>query len=107
MFFSVKRPMKIDGKSYIPCICYEANRYLERTVQSLEAQGKAVTYPERVFFQNGKVIEKKSVVKENLTAEKKDKGKKPKKAKAEDFVKEVEEITAPPLNEETDEPEGF
>ena len=107
MFFSVKRPMKIDGKSYIPCICYEANRYLEWTVQSLEAQGKAVTYPERVFFQNGKVIEKAPVVKENLTAEKKGKEKKTKKAKAEDFVKEVEEITAPPLNEETDESEGF
>lgn len=122
MFFSVKRALKIAGKIYIPCICYPVTKFLERTVNKLSDEGKAVIYEDRVFFQNGKVIEKeaepikrawaiekprkekkektneeifeKSVVKENLTTEspKKDR----KKAKAEAEVKP-----------EADETEGF
>ena len=69
MFFSVKRSMKIAGKTYIPCVCYPVTKFLERTVQKLSEEGKAVIYSERVFFQNGKVI-KKPVVKETLTTSK-------------------------------------
>lgn len=118
MFFSVKRVLKIAGKTYIPCVCYPVTKFLERTVNKLSDEGKAVIYDDRVFFQNGKVIEKEaepvkrlwatektrkekkekifeqSVIKENLTTEspKKDS----KKAKAEVEVKP-----------ETDETEGF
>lgn len=69
MYFSVKKTIKIAGKTYIPCICYEVTRALELTVAKLEREGKAVTYSEKVFFQNGKVIKKESVVKESLNTE--------------------------------------
>ena len=100
MFFSVKRAIKIAGKTYIPCVCYPVTKFLERTVQKLSEEGKAVIYSERVFFQNGKVI-KKPVVKETLTTSKPKKDKKEKKV--ENKTKETEVV---PL-EEADESEGF
>lgn len=100
MFFSVKREIKIAGKTYIPCVCYPVTKFLERTVQKLSEEGKAVIYSERVFFQNGKVI-KKPVVKENLTTPKPRKDKKEKKV--ENKTKETETV---PL-EAVDESEGF
>lgn len=100
MFFSVKREIKIAGKTYIPCVCYPVTKFLERTVQKLSEEGKAVIYSERVFFQNGKVI-KKPVVKEILTTSKPKKDKKEKKA--ENKTKETEVV---PL-EAVDESEGF
>lgn len=100
MFFSVKREIKIAGKTYIPCVCYPVTKFLERTVQKLSEEGKAVIYSERVFFQNGKVI-KKLVVKENLTASKPKKDKKEKKV--ENKTKETETV----LLEAVDESEGF
>ena len=100
MFFSVKREIKIAGKTYIPCVCYPATKFLERTVQKLSEEGKAVIYSERVFFQNGKVI-KKPVVMENLATSKPKKDKKEKKV--ENKTKETEVV---PL-EAVDESEGF
>lgn len=100
MFFSVKREIKIAGKTYIPCVCYPVTKFLERTVQKLSEEGKAVIYSERVFFQNGKVI-KKPVVKETLTTSKLKKDKKEKKV--ENKTKETEVV---PL-EAVDESEGF
>ena len=35
MFFSVKYPVKLAGKTYIPCICYLLPRFLEMTVEKL------------------------------------------------------------------------
>lgn len=92
MFFSVKVPMKIAGKTYIPCVCYPVSDFIKLNVDKLVAEGKAVLYSERVFFQNGKALKtkseliaeekavkeaerkakreaKKSVVKEDLTTE--------------------------------------
>ena len=60
MFFSVKEPIKIAGKTYIPCVCYLLPKFLELTVNDLVNKDKAVIYAERVFFQNGKVIEKET-----------------------------------------------
>lgn len=100
MFFSVKREIKIAGKTYIPCVCYPVTKFLERTVQKLSEEDKAVIYSERVFFQNGKVI-KKPVVKEILTTSKPKKDKKEKKM--ENKTKETEAV---PL-EAVDESEGF
>jgi hypothetical protein len=99
--------MRIAGKTYIPCVCYPVTRMLELTVNKLEAEGKAVTYTERVFFQNGSVIEKKPVVKETLTTKKKEK--KTKKTKAEEPAKEPEEVNELPegTGTESDEAEGF
>ena len=69
MYFSVKKTIKIAGKTYIPCICYEVTKALELTVAKLERAGKVATYSEKVFFQNGKVIKKESVVKESVVKE--------------------------------------
>lgn len=60
MFFRVKEPIKIAGKTYIPCVCYPLPKFLELTVNDLVNKDKAVIYAERVFFQNGKVIEKET-----------------------------------------------
>lgn len=57
MFFSVRTTLKIAGKVYTPCICYEAVEVLKPTIEKLVAEGKACMYPQRVFFQNGKVLE--------------------------------------------------
>lgn len=90
MYFSVKIPLKIGKKTYIPCVCYPVTETVAFTVEHLEKEGKAVTYPEKVFFQNGKVITKqettevlevleevKEDVKEDVKTEKK--GRKEKK----------------------------
>lgn len=107
MFFSVKHSIRIAGKVYMPCICYTLARFLELTVRDLEKQGKATIYDKMVFFQNGKIIEEKPVVKENLAAEKPKKEKKAKAvpvADANDLATEAELI---PVDEAEDEPEGF
>lgn len=107
MFFSVKYSIRIAGKVYMPCICYTLTRFLELTVKDLEKQGKATIYDKMVFFQNGKIIEEKPTVRENLTVEK---PKKEKKAKTVP-VKDVEEFAAEaglvPIEEAEDESEGF
>lgn len=60
MFFVVKEPLKIAEKVYITCICYSLPKHLEPTIRKLADEGRAVIYKERVFFQNGKIIEKKT-----------------------------------------------
>ena len=103
MFFSVKHSIRIAGKVYMPCICYNLTRFLELTIKDLEKQGKATIHDKMVFFQNGKIIEEKPAVKEHLTAEK---PKKEKKTKAVSVRKEetsdIEETA-----EVKDESEGF
>lgn len=105
MFFSVKRALKIAGKTYIPCICYPVTKFLERTVNKLSDEGKAVIYEDRVFFQNGKVIEKaevileQPVIKENLTTEK--------PVVKENLTTEKPKKTKKEKREEVDEAEGF
>ena len=81
MFFSVKKPMKIAGKTYLPCICYPVSRFMELTVDKLTADGKATKYDEMIFFQNGKVIPTEKELKAKEKAEKKAKEKAEKKAK--------------------------
>ena len=103
MFFSVKYSIRIAGKVYMPCICYNLTRFLELTVKDLEKQGKATIHDKMVFFQNGKIIEEKPAVKEHLTAEK---PKKEKKTKAVS-VKEGETSDIKEAAEVKDESEGF
>lgn len=71
MFFSVKTPLKIAGKTYIPCVCYPLPRFLELTVNQLVSEGKAVIYNEFVYFQNGKVIKTEKMIKEEQKEAKK------------------------------------
>lgn len=107
MFFSVKYSIRIAGKVYMPCICYTLTRFLELTVKDLEKQGKATIYDKMVFFQNGKIIEEKPVVKENLTTEKPKKEKKTKTVPSKDINDLATEAELIPLDEVEDESEGF
>lgn len=95
MFFSVKQPLKIMGKVYSPCICYQVTKYLQATVESLVKEDKAVVYEEKVFFQNGKVLksldERKAEEKLKIQAEKKAEKEAKKKAKEEKLEEKVEE----------------
>lgn len=95
MFFSVKTTLKIAGKVYTPCICYEAGEILKPTIEKLVADGKAYTYPQRVFFQNGKVL-KKVEKKPEVTEKKKAKKEKVVPVKdVEELAKEAEIIPSP------------
>lgn len=103
MFFSVKTSTKILGKVYTPCVCYKAPDSLIPTVEKMVKDGKAYAYDHMVYFQSGKVLEKKPEVKEESVEKKPSKkAKKENKVEPEEFVKEAEEIVAP-----TDESEGF
>ena len=69
MYFNVKTPVKIAGKYYKPCISYKMSENLVLTVRKLVSEGKAEVSEAPVFFQSGKKLVKKAVVKENLTTE--------------------------------------
>lgn len=88
MFFSVRTPTKIAGKVYTPCVCYPLPDVLKPTIEKMVKEEKAYIYDSKVFFQNGKVIEKKVVEAKPADT------KKTKKAKKED-IKEEEDIPSP------------
>jgi len=94
MFFSVKSAVKIAGKVYIPCICYALPDFLKATIEKMVKEERAYIYDHKVAFQNGKVLEKKEAVKENLTSNTgKKKAKKEKKEEvSEDDIPSPEEI---------------
>ena len=102
MFFSVKTPVKIMGKVYTPCICYPLPDILAPTIDKLVEEEKAYKFDERVYFQNGKIIEKKTVVKEAISTEKPRKDKKNKEISAKQFVKDTKDVILPSLEENTD-----
>lgn len=58
MFFSVRKSVSIGGRTFIPCVCYEGGNMYEKPVQELVDKDMAVIWPERVFFQNGRVIDR-------------------------------------------------
>ena len=92
MFFSVKTSIKIAGKVYSPCICYEAKEALIPTIEKLVADGKAYSFKERVYFQNGKVLVKKAELKQaDSYEEPKRFEKKGKKDKRVSFIGELED----------------
>ena len=99
MFFSVKSTTKIAGKVYTPCVCYPVTDFLQATVEKMTAEGKAYTYEHKVFFQNGKVIEKKEVEAKPVVGEKK-KAKKAKTAPVKDVKELAEEAEIIPSPEE-------
>lgn len=92
MFFSVKSTVKIAGKVYTPCVCYPLPDILVPTIDKMVAEDKAYKFEDRVYFQNGKVLVKKPVAKENLTTEKPKKEKKAKVLPVEEEIPSPEEI---------------
>lgn len=91
MFFSVIKPIRIGGRIYRPCICYEIASYLRSTVEKLEKEGTVKVYSEKVYFCNGKIVPKQEAIKENVTTEKTKKNKKEKTVPVKD-VKELAEV---------------
>ena len=93
MFFSVKTSIKIADKVYSPCICYEAKEALIPTIEKLVADGKAYSFKERVYFQNGRVLVKKAEPKQADSYEEpkrfEKKGKKEKKVPQADTVVDI------------------
>lgn len=71
-YFSVKKPLRIAGKTFIPCVCYKLPEILEKTVQKLVEESKAVIYDDPVYFQTGKLLK----AKEETPVNKKKAGKK-------------------------------
>ena len=67
MFFSVRKSVSIGGRTFIPCVCYEGGKIYEKAVQELADKELAVIWPERVFFQNGKVIDRSAPKKKAQT----------------------------------------
>jgi hypothetical protein len=59
MFFSVKKPIKILDKIYIPCVCYPVTKTIETTIDHLYKQEKVNIYDKEVYFMNGKILVKK------------------------------------------------
>ena len=58
MYFSVRKYIKIAGKTYTPCVCYDLPNELVATVEKLQSEGKATIYTEPVGFMNGKILKK-------------------------------------------------
>ena len=87
MFFSVKNPIKIGGKLYKPCICYELTAHLELTIEKLAKEDKVSIYESKVFFCNGKLVKAEEKKTEKKTEKKSRKNKAP-------VTKEAEEVPA-------------
>jgi hypothetical protein len=98
MFFSVKATTKIAGKVYTPCVCYALPDVLRATIDKMVAEDRAYIYDHKVFFQNGKVIEKKEEAKP-VVAEKK-KAKKDKTVTVRNVKELAEEAEIIPSPEE-------
>ena len=86
MFFTVKTPIRIGGKLFKTCVCYEVTPYLELTVQKLAKEGKVDLHEKFVFFCNGKPVAEKAKTFEAV--EKPVKKAKPKKAEPKEEVEE-------------------
>ena len=98
MFFSVKSPVKIAGKVYTPCVCYALPDFLKATIEKMVKEERAYIYDHKVFFQNGKAIERKEEPKP-VAVEKK-KAKKEKTVPVKDVKELAEEAEIIPSPEE-------
>lgn len=92
MFFSVKSPMKILGKTYLPCICYDLTKVLGATVEKLVSEDKAVIHEKEVGFMNGKVLIKFPKVSSKKASKK--------EAVVEEPIVEESKIIDPSISEE-------
>lgn len=86
MFFTVKTPIRIGGKLFRTCVCYEVTPYLELTVKKLADEGKVELHEKFVFFCNGKPVEEKA--KKFEVAEKPAKKNKAKKVESKEVIEE-------------------
>ena len=59
MYFYVKKPIKVNGKRFIPAVCYEVTEENKREAEILFEANLAVKSDSYIVFQNGKPISKK------------------------------------------------
>ena len=104
-YFTVNRPIKIEGRPFRPCICYEVTGYLDLTVQKLVQEGKAELHEHFVYFCNGKPVNENA--KTFDAVEKPARKTKTKKIEPKEFKQAVEEITTPAEYEAEDGAEDF
>ena len=109
MFFTTKKNIKIAGKYYRPCVCYELPQFLLTTIKDLAEKGVASITEEPVFFQNGAKIdteelERKHKEAKKLEREQKKEAKKAKKSSSQETEETTNESSSA---EDTDETEGF
>lgn len=109
MFFTTKKNIKIAGKYYRPCVCYELPQFLLTTIKGLAEKGVASITEEPVFFQNGAKIdaeelERKHKEAKKLEREQKKEAKKAKKSSGQETEETNNEASSA---EDTDETEGF
>lgn len=90
MFFTVKKNIKVAGKYYRPCVCYELPQYLLTTIRGLEEKGKATVTEEPVFFQNGAQIDSEELDRKAKEAEKLEKERKREARKSKKAQKQSE-----------------
>lgn len=102
MFFTVKKNIKVAGKYYRPCVCYELPQYLLPTIRDLEEKGTATITEEPVFFQNGTQIDSEELERKAKEAEKLEKERRKEERKSKKAQKQSEASV-----EDTDETEGF
>lgn len=56
-YYSVKNPVKINGRKKIPSVCYPIAHQDLPSMESLAAQGTVILYENKVRFVSGKPIE--------------------------------------------------
>lgn len=104
MYFTVKTPIRIGGKLFKTCVCYEVTPYLELTVQKLAKEGKVDLHEKFVYFCNGKPVEQKAKTFEAVEKPaKKAKAKKTEKAEIKEEPKEETVKEEPAVEYETEE----
>lgn len=90
MFFTVKKNIKVAGKYYRPCVCYELPQYLLLTIRDLEEKGTATITEEPVFFQNGAQIDSEELERKAKEAEKLEKERRKEERKSKKAQKQSE-----------------
>lgn len=60
MYFYVKKPIKVNGKRFIPAVCYEVTTENQREAEILFEANLAIKSVSYIVFQNGKPVAKKT-----------------------------------------------
>lgn len=67
MYFYVKKPIKVNGKRFIPAVCYEVTEENQRESDILLEANLAQKSDSYIVFQNGKPVMKKTPRKKGNT----------------------------------------
>ena len=65
-YFSTNLSVMIQGKKYVPSVCYPLEGHLEPAVQKMVERGEATMYLDKVRFVNGRPLEIKKPLPPNV-----------------------------------------